>query len=241
MDGKQKKLLSHILMVMAPLLVLLSITIAWFVSSRTVSLSEMSFASQGTGPGAVLHRAETLENRIFTPAGDTAPATLAHDITWGKEELFDDSHITIENMVPGQCEYFLLVSDHLFTPRLTNVELTPGDEADGKPTLAQCLGLYLIPTQIDMTGEPPFVSLNVPIALTRQDVNGTLTDALFQNGADLAALPAIEDENAQNAYILAVYCDPIYGQGTAGAPVHVGTLPGTISFSLAFDKLEEAP
>ncbi len=235
MDGKQKKLLSHIVMVMAPLLVLLSITVAWFISSQTVHLSEMSFASQDTGPGAVLYQAAKLENRTYTAPLEAAPATLAHDITWGKRETIENSHITIEDMLPGQCEYFLLVSDGRFIPQLTNVKITPGD-AQQFPALSQCLGLYLLPTainlDIDVEGQ---TDPSAKIEITRAD-NGILMNAVFQTDPIGALTPTA----VRQAYILAVYCDPVYGQnGKHDRQTHAGTLTGSISFSLSFDSVKE--
>lgn len=243
MKDAREKLMSHILMVLAPLLVLLMITVAWFISSQTINLSEMSFAAQDSGPGAVLYPAEKLEGRDYKKDA----ATLTHSkVIWGEKLAPEDSDITIENMLPGQCEYYLLVSDKKFTPRLLNIRLTDagGNELadDAIPTdlLPQCLGLYLIPLidendKVDLTVEKPS-SANVTIALTRE--NDKLSAALFQKGAAAAVFPKITSPS--DMYILAVFCDGVYGQnGPTSKDTHVGVLPGTISFSLAFDKTEE--
>lgn len=245
MKDAREKLMSHILMVVAPLLVLLMITVAWFISSRTINLSEMSFAAQDSGPGAVVYPVKTLGQRNYDKTA--TPPKLSYDsIVWGEKLAPEDSDITIENMLPGQCEYYLLVSDKKFTPRLLNVKLIDANDTpladDTTPTdlLPQCLGLYLIPLikaedKVDLTATPP-TSANVSISLARDGEK--LSAALFQKGAAAAAFPKITA--LSDMYILAVYCDPIYGQnGPDAKGTHEGTLPGTISFSLAFDKAEE--
>lgn len=243
MKDAREKLMSHILMVVAPLLVLLMITVAWFVNSRTIGLSEMSFAAQDSGPGAVLYPAEKLEGRDYKK--DVATLTYSK-IIWGEKLAPEDSDITVENMLPGQCAYYLLVSDKKFTPRLMNIKLTDAggnelaDNAVPADLLPQCLGLYLIPLidesdKVDLTAEKPS-SANVTIALTRD--GDTLSAALFQKGAAATAFPEIT--TLSDMYILAVFCDGVYGQnGPAAKDTHVGVLPGAISFSLAFDKAEE--
>lgn len=232
MERERKKLLSHILMVVAPLLVLIMLTAAWFISSRTVSLSELSFAAQSIGPGAGLHRATALEGRVY----DKAHAKLSYSsITWGGEEPLLDSRITVENMVPGQCEFYLLASGSPFTPELRDVTVTeePGAET---PTLAQCVGLYLIPTAIDLAATPP-KSENVSLSLTRSGDGKPLDAALFLAGQE-ARLP--DGVEPSSAYILAVYCDPVYLQnGVDSRDVHTGALPGSISFALGLGSDKE--
>lgn len=244
MKDAREKLMSHILMVVAPLLVLLMITVAWFISSRTINLSEMSFAAQDSGPGAVVYPVKTLGTRSYDKAVIPPPVLSYDSIVWGEKLAPEDSDITIENMLPGQCEYYLLVSDKKFTPRLSNIKITDatGNEittaaAKERLLMTQCTGLYLIPTEIDVTVPDP-TSTGVSIDLTRTD--GKLNAAVFAKDQADIALPTISKNHLRTAYILAVFCDPIYGQnGPDAKGTHVGTLPGTISFSLAFDKAEE--
>lgn len=242
MKDRREKLLSHILMVVAPLVMLLMLTVAWFINSNTVALSEMSFAAQDYGPGATLYPSVELGRRDY----QKEPGKLSYDrITWGEKLAPEDSDITIENMLPGQCVYYLLSSNKKFTPKLLNVKLTdandrelPGDEI---PTdlLAQCLGVYLIPTTLDVD-TPPLVSTDVAISLNRIENDGRLENTLFRDGA-AAAKFTIPTADIGKTYILAIFCDPVYGQKNAADNTpHTGTLPGTISFSLTFDAVEES-
>lgn len=238
MKRGREKLLSHTLMVVAPLLALFMITVAWFVNSRTIGLSELSFASQDAGPGATVYPTKKLGNRL-----PSDKAMLTYDsITWGEKLAPEESGITIENMVPGQCVYYLLSSDKKFTPRLLNVTITDADGNKVTTTpdnetllLTQCVGLYLIPTEIDMTLPDP-VSTNVSLALTRTD-GSKLDAALFAGDPSTVTFPPLGEAEIKNAYILGVFCDPIYGQE---GPEHIATLPGSISFSLAFDTVGES-
>lgn len=224
MERERKKILSHILMVVAPLLVLIMLTAAWFISSRTVGLSELSFAAQSTGPGAGLRRATALEGRSYNRASSELSYAA---ITWGEEEPLLDSRVTVKNMVPGQCEFYLLASGSPFTSVLREVTVTGEPGLEG-PTLAQCVGLYLIPTTIDLTATPP-TSENVSLSLVRNGT-GALDAAIFRSGQP-AELPDVTVPSS--AYILAVYCDPVYLQnGADSRETHTGTLPGFISFSL---------
>lgn len=241
MKRGREKLLSHVLMVVAPLLVLLMITVAWFVNAQTIGVSELSFAAQNSGPGAVLYPYETLGKRTYDRTG--TPPTLTYDeIVWGERRADEKADITVENMRPGQCEYYLLVSDNAFTPKLMDVTLTDGDgnkvtdEAEvEKLLMAQCVGLYLLPTALTLGTDPTgWTDTNVSIPLARNVDSGKLEAAVFKNGAAGAVLTP--PTPLKTAYILAVYCDSTYGQnGIGGKDVHTGTLPGTISFSLAFD------
>lgn len=249
MKDRRQELMSRILMAAAPLLMLLAVSIAWFVSSRTVSLSELSFASADTGPGAALHRAVGLEHRAW----DAAAQTLAYDVAWGPEETVEKSDITIRDMLPGQCEYYLLLSDKDFTPVFSNLVLTDSQGAElaaGDPTAAeraqstpllQCLGFYLLPLSQeeidkfdwDKAGQADGpATAGAKIALTRA-ADGRLNAAVLQNGPTDAALP--KPETPGKGYILVLYCDSAYGQGSKDAPRQVGSLPGSVSFSLRFD------
>lgn len=239
----REKLMSHILMVVAPLLVLLMITVAWFVNSRTIGLSEMSFAAQDSGPGAALYKTTAITNWKYN--GAVTPATVTNTVQWGKEELPEDSDITIQNMVPGQTEYYLLVSNDKFNVRLLNLKWFADDsdvdlETGASLPLAQCIGLYLLPVDADQLPDSIEGSISTPtISLVRDDAAGQLTAAYLKGAApgDKEHLPVAGDvTDPQRAYILAVYCDPVYLQN---GPIQVSQLPGTISFSLAFDKAEE--
>lgn len=242
MKHVREKLMSHILMVVAPLLVLLMITVAWFISSQTINWSEMSFAAQDSGPGAVLYPVKELGTRK-----PTDKTTLTYDsITWDEKLAPEDSDITIENMLPGQCNYYLLVSKDKFVPRLLNIKITDADGkevtgADKKLLMTQCLGLYLVPTTIDLSKDPAGQTELSPTSISLTRADGLILDAaIFKDGPSAVDWPKIEKGSEKHSYILAVYCDPVYGQnGPDAKGTHVGTLPGTISFSLAFDKAEE--
>lgn len=243
MKDAREKLMSHILMVVAPLLVLLMITVAWFVNSRTIGLSEMSFAAQDSGPGAALYKTTAITNWKYD--GAVTPATVTNTVLWGKEELPENSDITIHNIVPGQTEYYLLVSKDKFNVRLLNVKwFADGSDVDletgASLPLAQCIGLYLLPVDADQLPDDIEGSTSTPtISLVRESADGPLSAACLKGNApgEKEYLPVTGAATApQRAYILAVYCDPLYLQD---GPTQVSHLPGTISFSLAFDKAEE--
>lgn len=155
---ERREILTHILMVVAPLVMLAALTMAWFVRSNTAPVAPMSFASTDTGPGAALHRTTEIRDRTFTPPADAAPAVLTNTVTWGPEELPEDSDITIRNMLPGQCAYYLLVSNGPVSVSFVNVEFRneKGERMETGETLplAQCLGFYLIPFDTTSIKDP---------------------------------------------------------------------------------------
>lgn len=255
----RRAILTHILMVVAPLVMLAALTAAWFINSNTVGLSALSFASQNTGPGAALHFGTVVKGeRVFD--GGVVPNTLANRVLWGKEEKTEDSAIVIENMLPGQCEYYLLVGNDPITVSLTNLVYTGGDgEAIALPSteklpLAQCLGFYLIPVgqnelegfdwdKVDDTVENGAPHSTPVIALARDAATGQLSRAVLKDLPASVALAPEGDGEASKAYILAIYCDPIYSQpqvGEENGERPVNALAGSVSFSLSFPKKDVA-
>lgn len=244
----RRELMTHILMVVAPLVMLAALSMAWFINSNTVGLSTLSFASQNTGPGAALHFGEVVKG-----ARNANANTLTNTVKWGPEEKTEDSAIIIENMVPGQCEYYLLVGNEPITVSLTDVVFR---EADGNevPTgadlpLAQCLGFYLLPVNDktleafdwdwnkDPTNSGTQPSSQPTITLVRDTAEaskGQLTAAVLKGAPPTDPLAPVGNGDPAKAYILAIYCDPVYLQGKAESPVN--TLAGSISFGLSFPK-----
>lgn len=240
----RREILTHILMVVAPLLMLFALSMAWFISSRTTDVSQMSFASKDTGPGAALHFGVVDKaQRQYDPAA----GTLQNTVTWGPEETPENSAITIETMVPGQCEYYLLLSDHLFSVSLVNTVYTnaagdPPAEGEVLP-LAQCLGFYLLPLTteeqeaFDWTTTDTFNRSTAKVTLGRVPETNQLQRAALKDmpaGAALIPEGQAAAEPLSTGYILAIYCDPLYLQGPGDAPVNL--LEGSISFSLAFPR-----
>lgn len=239
----RRELMTHILMVVAPLVMLAALTAAWFINSNTVGLSALSFASQNTGPGAALHFGKVVKADRAATAG-----SLTNTVLWGPEEKTEDSAIVIENMVPGQCEYYLLVGNEPITVSLTGVVFMDGDGAEtdtgaGLP-LAQCLGFYLLPVSDDTLNTfdwdwaehtPPGTqpSSKPQITLGR-DSSGQLTSAVLKGAPPTGPLTPVGTGDPVSAYILAIYCDPVYRQGEPDSPVN--TLPGSVSFGLSFPK-----
>lgn len=240
----RREILTHILMVVAPLLMLFALSMAWFISSRTTDVSQMSFASKDTGPGAALHFGVVDKaQRQYDPAA----GSLQNTVTWGPEETPEKSAITIESMVPGQCEYYLLLSDHLFSVTLVNTVYTnaagdPPAEGEVLP-LAQCLGFYLLPLTteeqeaFDWSATDTFNCSTAKVTLGRvPETNQLQRAALKDMPAGAALIPEGQAAAAplSTGYILAIYCDPLYLQGPSEAPVNL--LEGSISFSLAFPR-----
>lgn len=241
----RRELMTHILMVVAPLVMLAALTAAWFINSNTVGLSALSFASQNTGPGAALHFGKVVKADRAATAD-----SLTNTVLWGPEEKTEDSAIVIENMVPGQCEYYLLVGNEPITVSLTGVVFTDGEgkEVPSGETLplAQCLGFYLLPVSDDtLKGfnwnwnedpENPEIqpSSQPQITLNRNPNTNQLTSAVLKGEPPTDPLPPVGDGAPASAYILAIYCDPVYRQGEPDSPVN--TLSGSVSFGLSFPK-----
>lgn len=241
---ERREILTHILMVVAPLVMLAALTMAWFVRSNTAPVAPMSFASTDTGPGAALHRTTEIRDRTFTPSTDPAPAVLTNTVTWGPEELPEDSDLTIQNMLPGQCEYYLLVSNGPVSVSFVNVELRneQGEQVETGEALplAQCLGFYLIPFDTTLIKDP-WENITVeafPLTLPR-DAGGQLTDAALKGAVPTGPLPRVGEtgDTHSSAYVLAVYCDPVYLQNDT-EQLPVGRLAGSVTFSLTFTAEE---
>ncbi len=243
----RRELMTHILMVVAPLVMLAALTAAWFINSNTVGLSALSFASQNTGPGAALHFGKVVKADRAATAD-----SLTNTVLWGPEEKTEDSAIVIENMVPGQCEYYLLVGNEPITVSLTGVVYTDGDGKEVVPAtgadlpLAQCLGFYLLPVpdgtlntfDWDWNKDPEnlkFQPSSTPTIPLNRDSSGQLTSAILKGAPPTDPLTPVDNSTPVSAYILAIYCDPIYSQGKDD-PRPVNTLPGSVSFGLSFPK-----
>lgn len=239
----RRELMTHLFMVAAPFLMLGAITAAWFVQSDTVRTGQMSFASQDTGPGAVLYPGEVDGAKRLSDGG-----SLTNTVAWLDARKPEQSDITIQSFLPGRCEYYLLLANDPVSVTLTNVSFTGPDGAGaslgGDVPLAQCVGIYLLP----VTLEPDVKPADLPpaahtVTLDRLSAGGMLADAVLSGataGEDVL-LTAQTPEGAAvtepaSAYILALFCDPVYLQDDARQPVN--ELPGTLTFSLAFRTKE---
>ena len=236
---QKKKILSHILTVGAPFLVLVVITIAWFIHMTSSQIGQMSFAAEDTGASVRLYYgAVDLPSRQYQAS--TQPATLTNTVTWGKEVNIENFKISIDNMVPGQCEYYRIDASSPIEVYLSNVHIFDSEgkevaEGTGVP-LAQCIGFYLIPTeQLKPAGTASLTEkTEVTCSLERMD-NGQLSAALLRETVPLKAISPVP---ASKGYVLAVFCDPSYLQGADLQPV--GNLPGSIQLSLSFVTQEQA-
>ncbi|MEG1720348.1 MAG: hypothetical protein RR281_01440 [Pseudoflavonifractor sp.] len=231
----RQKLISHALMVMAPLVMLIALTAAWFVQSQSVGVTPMSFASQSTGPGAVIYPGALVANtRVYDKTH------LAAKVRWGAATAQENSDITIKNMVPGQCEFYLLVSDNLTDVfiRQTLLKDSTGKEVETGASLplAQCIGVYLVPVELPagttIPGSISDLTTDKKLALTR-GTTGQLNAAIFKDikpasGTAIASTTGTKSK----AYVLALFCDPVYQQEAGFAPVNI--LEGSIGFSLSF-------
>lgn len=230
MKGWTKAIWNHGILLVSAFLMLVAVTLSWFINNRTTNVTPMSFASVSSG-GATLYK--TLEvGGVTHRAVDTVDGVLSITNTahWKDQaESPDQSDVTVENMLPGQCAYFFILANGPTDVTLTNITLIRGDGT--VPDLADCLGLYLLP--VEGATEVPTES-QVTTSLVRladlppgKNVPPLVAAHLLGTPTDGFTLPTTVESNA---YILALVCDPLYGQdGTTN------TLAGSVSFSLGFD------
>ncbi|MEG0765459.1 MAG: hypothetical protein RR403_05370, partial [Pseudoflavonifractor sp.] len=137
--------------------------------------------------------------------------------------------------------FYLLVSDNLTDVfiRQTLLKDSTGKEVEtgaGLP-LAQCIGVYLVPVDIQAGTPIPnsisdLTTADKKLALTR-GTTGQLNAAIFKDikpasGTAIASTTGTKSK----AYVLALFCDPAYQQEAGFAPVNI--LEGSIGFSLSF-------
>ena len=263
----RRKLTSQLFLVAASLVMVLAVSVAWFVNSLAPQVGAMSFAAQDSGAGVELYRAKDLTGRSYTPPSGTAPARLTNTVTWEeKPTSIQEFEITIKDMLPGQCEYYLIWGSKSLDVSITDVTIRSGTKAPvsaadpagtqtPQPTatpqpdgtnisLAQCLAVYLIPVK-DLTLETQKPGVSTPVLeLTRAPGAGQLLNTPFR--AEVTPPVSLTDAltGVSRAYILAVYCDPLYLQHPdylpqGGTFMPVNSLEGEISFALSFAAHEE--
>lgn len=232
---QKKKLASQILTLAAPLLVLFIATLAWFIHMTSSQVEQMTFAAKDTGNVMLYH------GTVDSTVRDYQKTTLANTVIWGEAIPMEKFSVTIENMLPGQCEYYLLDGGtSQMDVYLKNVvfhdaggmELSEGTDLP----LAQCVGLYLIPLgEAALVGGAELTEqARVTLSLDREE-SGQLSSAMLRG---IPPESAVSPTPAREKYVLAVFCDPVYLQGEGAQPVN--ELKGSVSFSLAFVTQEKA-
>lgn len=231
-----EQLWGHGVLLVSAFAMLAAVTVAWFIQSHTVNVTPMSFAAQNSG-GATLYK--TLEENGVTDRTAAKDAGGVLSITntahWKQTpETPEQADVTVENLLPGQCEYYFILANGPTDVKLTNITLERGDGETAD--LADCLALYLIPVT-NITDKPP-VESRVAVTLTRQasspgDQTVPPLEAAYFLGTPTDPItlpPTPTGAEASNAYILVLACDPLYGQDRV-----TNTLGGKVSFSLQFD------
>lgn len=224
-----EQLWGHGVLLVSAFAMLAAVTAAWFIQSHTVNVTPMSFAAQNSG-GATLYK--TLEENGVTDRAAARDAEGVLSITntahWKQTpEAPEQADVTVENLLPGQCEYYFILANGPTDVKLTNITLERGDGETAD--LADCLALYLIPVEAASVPERSTVT----VRLARRDAlpEGKnvppLAAAWFFDGPADVVLPS--DQKTQ-AYILVLTCDPLYDQDRV-----TNTLGGKVSFSLQFD------
>lgn len=248
MNRHRHEFLRRTALMALPLLLLAAVTVAWFINTPTAGFSEMSFAAIPSGAGAAISVGTADKAlRTYTPAPNES---VANTVTWGALLPMEQSTITVENMVPGQCAYYKFSCNRPAKISISNlVQL----DKDGKPVttgnvqLADYLSVYLYPLKetpgvvSSVDAFPLLDKTRVTSALPRETTDpnrGYLTGGVFKKGTWQSPLftPAVGDTCKD--YVMVVYCDTENhekkSKPTDLYPPALSTLAGSVSFRMSF-------